>query len=768
MKKIILFMCLLIPLFAQADISVDFYRPAPTERVPDNLAIQVSVSSTYSYNIIRATVEGRTIDLTRATGMYIHYNYEGTLSLIGLSQGTHQLSVYVEDIYGNNKTFSEPFYYNSLPVVKILEPSENNFFQSKIHVRATVTDAGVVKALGRLTFGMGYSGSFLFYNSVDTVLDIAGDGKVGLQLDGIDSLNSANVTTTTVNVYKESSPYLYPVFIADSGQIVGFRDNRLLTTTTVNRLPYYQIVHMNDSTTERIVMDSSLVLSSDVKINLCEGGAAFVLSNDLRDVLYLWRNGALINISDPLGETAGGLSTTGHYLVWSTQSGKLALTDLTTLTTSYVSINITGDFSINEDGLITYNTVDVNAPYRIYTYNISTGQTKQTAVQGVNAITSGPFLIYQAYNPNPPGNSPIIYSIHITDGVTDSVLTTSQYNKEYTARNGYVLYSKPDNQQIQQVWLRNPQGQTRQLGFFADTESYPGFLGPNGQAIFWANYAYNYNDSLINNVQIASQAGTLYYRDSAYYLTEGSALLRFNISAFKLPADNFTIVNTDASCKGDANGAISVTAKQSLNYMATLTGNGLDSSLAFTTTATFNSLTAGTYQLCLTVNGQPDYQQCFTLVISEPAPVKFDMTGVNGREATLTLSGGKIYYVTLNGNTTATTNSQLTITLQNGNNQLSISTDKLCQGTIVKNIVLSGIMAFPNPFDQAFTLQLPPTDMPHAVISIYDAAGRNVWSRSYEHPANAINLDLSGLASGFYLLKLSTGQDDQIIKLIKK
>jgi large repetitive protein len=158
----------------------------------------------------------------------------------------------------------------------------------------------------------------------------------------------------------------------------------------------------------------------------------------------------------------------------------------------------------------------------------------------------------------------------------------------------------------------------------------------------------------------------------------GSDLAGFNW-VFTLPANNFTITANSASCRGSANGSITIAAAQQLNYTVTLTGGNMNNAYSFTDVETISNLAAGTYNLCFKVAGQSSYSQCFDMVITEPKDLAmYAAINKNASNITLTLDGASTYYITLNGTTVTTTQNIITLALNKGSNDIAISSDKPC------------------------------------------------------------------------------------------
>jgi large repetitive protein len=242
-------------------------------------------------------------------------------------------------------------------------------------------------------------------------------------------------------------------------------------------------------------------------------------------------------------------------------------------------------------------------------------------------------------------------------------------------------------------------------------------------------------------------------------------------TVFELPADNFHINVNDASCEGPANGAISITAAQSLNYRATITGNGLNSSYPFTDSTQINNLAAGTYKLCMEVAGEPDFQRCFAVVIDRPKDLlAYTEVTPSGDHVVVTLDGGNTYKLALNGILHMTSDRQITLPLAKGNNTITISTDKPCQGVLVKNVNVSpNILVYPNPFNSTINLSLGEDNLRSALINVISAEdGRPVYTNIYNNLAGNMQIDLSGLKTGLYLLRISGDNLEKVFKIQKR
>lgn len=242
-------------------------------------------------------------------------------------------------------------------------------------------------------------------------------------------------------------------------------------------------------------------------------------------------------------------------------------------------------------------------------------------------------------------------------------------------------------------------------------------------------------------------------------------------SVFTLPATNFSISAISITCKGSKNGSIKIAATQNLKYTAMLSRNGVNTSQPFTGATTFKDLGPGAYDLCITVDAQPEYRQCYSLAITEPKDITlYSTVSTDKKMVTLALSGGEIYHIQLNNTMQTTRDSLVTLPLLIGRNSLIITTDKICQGVINRSINISNIIIpYPNPFDHVVHLNLGILKVKTATVEIYSAMGAVLYKKQFSDPTDIIDIDLSSITmTGTYTLKLITENSQQVFKIIKK
>ncbi|MFI2743009.1 reprolysin-like metallopeptidase [Zhouia sp. PK063] len=253
---------------------------------------------------------------------------------------------------------------------------------------------------------------------------------------------------------------------------------------------------------------------------------------------------------------------------------------------------------------------------------------------------------------------------------------------------------------------------------------------------------------------------------------EGTTVDVHGCPIFTLPNDNFIIKTASETCSTSNDGSITINAQQTLAYTATLTNsNGSSNSKDFSTSTSFNNLSAGSYELCITVNGET-YEQCYDLQITEPADLSVQ-SYVNEEDQTLTLGleGSDSYNVTLNGITTQTSSETLALNLKKGLNVIEVSTLKDCQGVFRKEIFIgSDIMLYPNPVTSTATIYVEQlADQTPVTLSIFTLSGQLLAQKSYTVTDQKIsNIDFSNYSSGIYLVKVEGETISKTVKVIKK
>lgn len=238
---------------------------------------------------------------------------------------------------------------------------------------------------------------------------------------------------------------------------------------------------------------------------------------------------------------------------------------------------------------------------------------------------------------------------------------------------------------------------------------------------------------------------------------------------FSLPNDNFTIRTLSETCRDNNNGSLTITAQdQNFNYTANLTGASTGNS-SFTSTTAFTNLSAGNYRVCITVDGQPDYEQCFDFTVTEPDPLQVRAELNKGSNTlVLEMTGGSLYNVEINGLTTQTAENTIELTLKPGANFVKVTTGKDCQGVFERVFVSgNGTEVFPNPFSSQLTV-LTGIEARPVTISLYTVLGEKIMEKPFTTSSSGeITVNTDSLSPGVYFILINSPEIRSTKKIIK-
>lgn len=251
---------------------------------------------------------------------------------------------------------------------------------------------------------------------------------------------------------------------------------------------------------------------------------------------------------------------------------------------------------------------------------------------------------------------------------------------------------------------------------------------------------------------------------------EGSTVDIYGCDTFHLPVNNFSIRTTGTSCEGSANGSVSISVLEILDYEVSFTGNGMNETDVFSKEISFKGLTSGNYQICINPTEFPSYAQCFDITISEPESLNVQAkTGLQQKEVNLALSGGNMYYIQLNGTLYTTSHSSIDLPLTKGTNTLKVSTDKNCQGEYSEVINIGGdILVYPNPVANGMIyLAMDDLLIEQLEISVLSYSGSQVLYLSAKPVNGQVDINVNALAKGTYILYVKAKNKSYSHKFIK-
>jgi len=248
----------------------------------------------------------------------------------------------------------------------------------------------------------------------------------------------------------------------------------------------------------------------------------------------------------------------------------------------------------------------------------------------------------------------------------------------------------------------------------------------------------------------------------------GAIIDVFGCEIFELPSNNFSISATAVSCNSENDGSISITS-QNTGYIFIVTVSG-GTSTSFTSSTTIEGLGAGTYEVCITIEGKDNFEQCYNITVEGPKPLEATSRISSDRSSiTIEVSGASSYNVKHNGIVSTTTDSVIEIDLVTGLNSIEIYTDLVCQGKFSESIFVSEeVLVFPNPTRGEFQVYVNGKDS-SVDINLFDLQGRQYMIINKNVTSSrVINLDISHLSNGMYYLQLNGNTVQKSIKIIKK
>jgi hypothetical protein len=238
---------------------------------------------------------------------------------------------------------------------------------------------------------------------------------------------------------------------------------------------------------------------------------------------------------------------------------------------------------------------------------------------------------------------------------------------------------------------------------------------------------------------------------------------------YTLPTNNFSVSATGLSCRGSMNGIISIKTQQTLNYTATITGNGQNNRYDFSNTLELKNLSPGLYQVCFTIATESTFKQCFEIIVTEPKDLAlYSFINKEENKLNLKLDGSDSYFVELNGELSKTSLNELQLSLRSGLNKVRVYTDKLCQGIIERSFFIDAVQIYPNPFDKELNMILGPEYTGKLSVRISNMGGMLVYSKEHQLEGRNLTLSLEDLSPGPYLLQISSGEHRSVHKILRR
>ncbi|MDH3381470.1 MAG: carbohydrate-binding protein, partial [Flavobacteriaceae bacterium] len=230
---------------------------------------------------------------------------------------------------------------------------------------------------------------------------------------------------------------------------------------------------------------------------------------------------------------------------------------------------------------------------------------------------------------------------------------------------------------------------------------------------------------------------------------------------FSLPSNNFSIQTQGETCPDRKNGKLIISAIKNHNYKFTL--NGIVRN--FNVGITLSGLSPGTYNFCISVEGQV-FEQCFKVEVAE-GKVIMGSSRLAGKVATINIKQGTAPFTAyINGQKVMETSSnEFNLSINNGD-LIEVKTALECEGVLENRIEILNVIAFPNPSKGKFEISIP-TNKREIPISIFNIFGQLISHKNYDVLNGKVNIDISKQSNGIYFVNIHQSNPIQL-KLIKE
>ncbi len=239
-------------------------------------------------------------------------------------------------------------------------------------------------------------------------------------------------------------------------------------------------------------------------------------------------------------------------------------------------------------------------------------------------------------------------------------------------------------------------------------------------------------------------------------------------SDFTLPDSNYEFTNFE-SCEANK-GSIQIDAIENLTYQATLSSGTIGVSKSFTSSVIFEDLAAGVYSVCLTVDGETDYEACFEITIAPSEAFTVEtIVDYSRLEITLMLAGSDTYEVILNDEAQTVSANEVTISLTEPVNTLQVSSGRTCDTVYEETFTVNPeVSIYPNPVvGDELVINLEGGVETELFVSLFALRGTRISSKTYEIIDNQARIEVSGLAKGVYIITVSTFNKTTSYKIIR-
>lgn len=235
---------------------------------------------------------------------------------------------------------------------------------------------------------------------------------------------------------------------------------------------------------------------------------------------------------------------------------------------------------------------------------------------------------------------------------------------------------------------------------------------------------------------------------------------------FDLAENNFTIISKSETCSGKQNGTITINAAAAYNYSVTIDG----STYEFTDSLEVINLSPQTYNVCIRIPEEGGYEQCFSVIIDSGGSLsgKTSYSKKTSSASIAVYSGTPPYSIYINNvYLKESFESEISVAVQHGD-IVTVRSSVLCEGSFSEQFELfDQVTVYPNPTISTATIVLFEQLLSSVSVSFYNAQMKLVASQICKVNNGNIQVDLTNLPSGVYLLTIAATHP-VTVKLLKK
>ncbi len=237
-----------------------------------------------------------------------------------------------------------------------------------------------------------------------------------------------------------------------------------------------------------------------------------------------------------------------------------------------------------------------------------------------------------------------------------------------------------------------------------------------------------------------------------------------------LTENNFEILASSETCPGKNNGIITINTVETLDYIAKIESQ----EYPFASNLQVTDLAPGSYTVCISIEGVPNCELCFELVIEEGLLItgKTLITNENNFNKQVQIdieTGTPPFIVNINNEMIGEYNAKSFVVTAKIGDVVEVASNLACEGKLSTKIeggLSNDITLSPNPTRSNVTLTLSKIAMNELTITIHNAMGAIVSSGTYDTQGSHITLSTEELPVGVYFVRIK--ETSKTFKVIRK